>query len=525
MTEKDRIIELVKAGVLTTKEALDLIEGLARKEGEKSANRDFASSGSKEEAEAGIEAAASDMLVKSERIDSLNDQIQELESDLSDLQAELEEAEANQEEDLLKNLRQDFKDLHVEKDLIKDLDEVDNSKELDQINEEIKDLESHIQDQEVISQDKQAEIKELRSQLVALSKEIARLVKERDSLVKEVDGSDSQWFTDRLENLKDQFQFSEDWKEETSKKVNQAGENINKVVKDIVGSSKDFLDHFEWHKPDLRVFNLVSNSFNKEWQIEDSQPTIFDIKNANGDLVIQEGPVAHIEIKASITMFGKFNSSLEEAFEKRSTYRLTEDSLKLHIPNKRVQADIQITLPEGSYDYLSVNVLNGDLSLKDLTFSDLYLKATKGDISLDQVKASMVEVKGTSGDIKVLDSDLQDLIISSVNGDIKADGRLASSSLATTLGDIRLSLYGPSPVQVDTSTVYGDVKIALPLDKDLEVEGKSNFGKVYSRLSQTKIEASDGKDSSVTFSRLGQGQAIRVKAKTTQGNILLKDSE
>ena len=185
MTEKDRIIELVKAGVLTTKEALDLIEGLARKEGEKSANRDFASSGSKEEAEAGIEAAASDMLVKSERIDSLNDQIQELESDLSDLQAELEEAEANQEEDLLKNLRQDFKDLHVEKDLIKDLDEVDNSKELDQINEEIKDLESHIQDQEVISQDKQAEIKELRSQLVAFSKEIARLVKERDSLVKD----------------------------------------------------------------------------------------------------------------------------------------------------------------------------------------------------------------------------------------------------------------------------------------------------------------------------------------------------
>lgn len=47
-----------------------------------------------------------------------------------------------------------------------------------------------------------------------------------------------------FEDLKSQFEFSDDWKEETSKKAfDKAGKDFSKMIKDAVDTFKGSFDH------------------------------------------------------------------------------------------------------------------------------------------------------------------------------------------------------------------------------------------------------------------------------------------
>ena len=71
-----------------------------------------------------------------------------------------------------------------------------------------------------------------------------------------------------------------------------------------------------------------------------------------------------------------------------------------------------------------------------------------------------------------------------------------------------------------------DVKISLPEAVGLEIEAKSTFGKVQSRLSDIDSSLESGKKGKThRLRRIGAGEICRVKAQTTTGNVLFKDTE
>lgn len=532
MNERERIIELVKNGVLTTEEALDLIEGLAHKEDKQTVAKEFSVDSPKEIKSAGddIEDLASDITQRSAKVDSLDVQIEKLEEEIDQLETELEHTVKTLDGYQLDEIKQDIEDLKMEKQLVKEMVEIDNTDELKVIDKEIKDKEKELENQEAAASQTNRKLEELTFKITEKSLELDDLIDQRDLLLEEVNGSKSDSFSQTIEDLKKQLQFSDEFKENASESFNragdqmsQAGREFNRLFKDMMDTSKSVFKNFEWKKHEFKVPSLVQETFTKTWSVEDFQPTILDFKNANGEVKVLASESDNIQIEAQVTMYGKLDDGIEKAFEKRTIYKVDQDRLMLHIPNKRIKADLTIKLPQVTYDYVSFNLLNGDLDISDLVVNDIFVKTVNSKIEIQDLSATMAEIKGSNASVDLLDLDVQDLMVSTVSGDIIVSGDVLSASVQTTNGDIRATLLDEEMAHCEATSVNGDVKIAVPKSRDLEAEAKTSLGRVYSRLSKAD-EETNNKHNDVQYSRGQEGNPIRLKARTASGNILLKDS-
>lgn len=533
MNERERIIELVKNGVLSTEEGLDLIEGIANKETKERMNKEFSSMEEEkaESIEEDIESLASDMTAQSARLDEVNSEIIEREATLEELEARLQTLTDEYDDGTIDTLDAEITDLKEQKRLIEEMDEIDSTNEVAQINLKIDEKMRAIDAKEESLAGLNDEIEDLTVQITELSLELDNLMDERDALEKEVNGTQSERFASKIQELKSQLKFSDDWKKDASetmdkagKQVSNAGREVNRLVKDLVDSSKSFIHNFEWKKQEFKVPTLTSKEFTKKWTINEFDPTILDIKNANGDLIIETADVEDIDIEVEATIFGRLDTSIEEAFEQRTTFKVDSDRLKLHIPNKRIKASIKMILPKRKLDFITINVLNGDINVSDVTLTDLSANLTNGNIKLNGTKGSLVELKGTNSSFEVTNATIKDFLAGTVSGTVAVQGDVISSSINTTNGEVKASLTSPEMALFEANTVNGNIKVAVPSTRDLEAEAHTTFGKVYSRLSNIEEDIVGKNQNEITYRRENEGNAIRVKAKTTNGKVLFKDS-
>lgn len=576
MGERERILELVREGVLSVDEALDLLENVANKDSQKTEEREFTSEKSFEEKEAKkdtsaepemeeplfggnvepepepemnnaedmkqfeeeLEGLANDLNQYSVEIDGLNAKITKLKAERAEVEETLNEQKETMTEDYQetkKELENEVINLQKEIELISAMNEVDNHEEVKALNkdltqtlEELRALENEaVSDQEIRTLEERAE---------TLREEIKKLTEEKNNLLKEVHSIKMKQWTTKAKQMSENLDIPNEWREGANKTFNKANDifgetskSIGDVFRQTVRTTKDTLENIDWKDLDIN-FNIPREAkvkFDHEWLFEETTATILDFKNANGNIQFKPSENDNIKVNAKIKIHGNVEeASAFDAFEARSVIKIDDDRFTFHVPNKNVVADMVIYLPQRDYDYIRLNSFNGDVSFYDLHARDIYVKATNGDILLDNLEATMLEIKGTNGNITLKKTHLLDLLISTVNGDVRVVGNVQSSDVNTTNGDIRLTLKGEELIRIAGGSVNGDVKISLPADTGLEIEAKSTFGKVKSRLSN--IDSSlenERKGKSHSFRRIGTGDICRVNVQTTTGNVLFKDTD
>lgn len=589
MSERERILELVREGVISVDEGLDLLENVANKESQKTDEKEFTSDSrsenvadedtnktnaepkmeeplfgemheeketseaqTEEDSEAETENNAEDMKQfedeienlanelnqYSVQIDTLNESLTELRSELTEAEETLEERKENMTEDYEETrdaLKSDVVNLQKEIELISAMDEVDSTEELKSLNEDVtaalEELEAH--ENEAVTDE---EISALEERVESLRAEIKEMTAEKNKLLKEVHSIKMKQWTTKAKQMSENLDIPEEWREGANKTFTKANDifgetskTIGDVFRQTVRTTKDTFENIDWKDIDVN-FNFAREAkvnFEHEWLFEDTTATILDFKNANGKIQFKPSMNDNIKINAKIKIHGDVEEATPlDAFETRSVVKIDEDKFTFHVPNKRVVADMIIYLPERDYDYIRSNSFNGDVSFYDVKARDIYVKATNGDILFDGLDATMLEVKGTNGDITLKNVKLRDLLVSTVNGDARVIGYVKSSDINTTNGDIRLTLSGEKLIRIAGGSVNGDVKISLPAESGLEIEAKSTFGKVKSRL--TNVDTALGKEkkrNKHSIRRVGTGDICRINVQTTTGNILFKDSD
>ena len=569
MGERERILELVREGVITVDEGLDLLESLASKETQETEKREFTTERPvKKPAEPAMEEPvfedapeteeepsikdketmkkyedelenfANDITRYSVEIDAINGELTNLKADLADAEDELHDHKESMSEEYSeakKELEAQMINLKKEIDLISMIEEIDSTEELESLNneltstmEELRNLENHVATD--------AEIKALEEKAAALREEVKTQTDSKNERLKELHSLKMKQWSMKAKRASENFDIPEEWRDGANKTFNKAGDifeetskTIGNVFRQTMRSTKDALDNIDWKDLDinLTIPTGEKTTFKHEWLFEDTTATILDFKNANGDIQYKPSVNDNIKITAKVVIRGDIDgASPLEAFEEISVIKIDEDKFTFHVPNKKITANMIVYLPQRDYDYIRTNTFNGDTTFHDLNARDLYVKSTNGDVLLNNFEASMVEIKGTNGDITLKGAQLRDLLVSTVNGDIRTVGYVQSSDVGTTNGDIRLTLSGDDLIRVAGSSVNGDVKVSLPKEAGLELNARSTFGKIKSRLT----DATTSKDESIKgkathFQRIGTGEICRVNLQTTTGNILLKDTE
>ena len=532
MKERERVLELVKKGILTSEEALILLENMATEKDEKQ-----------------IEKAA-------EKVDTQNIGTTNKEDQVADLMDALEKGEA--EGPTVDSFEENTQD-SAEKDrenLERILDELATkanraSAELDEVNaeiagikEEIKEVAEEIgtldtkEELDALTEDEQVQRKDLHVLLAQLEEKLATQSTEKTALEEELKNIRKEQWKGQWNDTKEKVssQFSEEWKDQATDTFNQVGGKVAEVggqvgefLKKTFNSFSDTMnDNVEWKDIKMKVPGVATTKFDHEFNYPNPQASLIDVKVANGTVVFKTWDQEDVKVEAKIKLYGKMaGDSPMEAFLERSDIDVDDETISFQVPNKRVKADLTFYLPKRTYDHVSVKLLNGNVLVEELTAKDVYTKSTNGTITFKKIDATMLEIEGVNGEIKVLEGTILDNIIETVNGDVSISAAPESLSVSLINGDIRITAKEKTLRRVEASSANGNIKLALPNNLGVEGQVKTNLGSINSRLTDIEVvrEKKDRGNQQLHFRRVLEESMAQINASTTTGSIFLKDTD
>lgn len=532
MKERERVLELVKKGILTSEESLILLENMATEKDEKQ-----------------IEKAA-------EKVDTQNIGTTNKEDQVADLMDALEKGES--EGPTVDSFEENKRD-SAEKDrenLERILDELATkanraSAELDEVNaeiagikEEIKEVAEEIgtldtkEELDALTEDEQVQRKDLHVLLAQLEEKLATQSTEKTALEEELKNIRKEQWKGQWNDTKEKVssQFSEEWKDQATDTFNQVGGKVAEVggqvgefLKKTFNSFSDTMnDNVEWKDIKMKVPGVATTKFEHEFNYPNPQASLIDVKVANGTVVFKTWDQEDVKVEAKIKLYGKMaGDSPMEAFLERSDIDVDDETISFQVPNKRVKADLTFYLPKRTYDHVSVKLLNGNVLVEELTAKDVYTKSTNGTITFKKIDATMLEIEGVNGEIKVLEGTILDNIIETVNGDVSISAAPESLSVSLINGDIRITAKEKTLRRVEASSANGNIKLALPNDLGVEGQVKTNLGSINSRLTDIEVvrEKKDRGNQQLHFRRVLEESMAQINASTTTGSIFLKDTD
>lgn len=521
MKERERILDLVKKGILSTEEGLDLLESMATEKDEKQikkeADKVTASHKEKDQASQLIDKLENGEEEISEPVDPKERERQDQEN-LEKILDELA-TEANKTSARLDEVNAQFADNKAARNEKQEaLMQLNTKEELGELTEE----------ELAQRQTLEVEIKELEASGDTLLEEQLKLEAELKDIRK------NQW-SEKKETFTDKFELPDDWKDQATDTLNQVGEKMSEagsqlgkfLKKTFQTVSETVNDNMEWKDVSLRVPGIATTKFEHEFYYEAPAASILDIKAANGNVTLKTWDSNDVKVEAKIKLYGKMGAEPFEAFSERSQIEVNEDHISFQIPNKRVRADLVFYLPKRVYDHAAIKLLNGNIMIETLEAKDIYTKSTNGNIIVDQLTATMLEVEGVNGNIDIRNGNILDSIIETVNGTVTFGATAENLSVSLVNGDVRLTIKEDNLKKVEASSVNGNVKVALPDGIGLEGHAKTSLGSINSRLSNYEVvrEKKERTNQMLQFRRVSDGEIAQVQLSTTTGSIYLKDTD
>lgn len=521
MKERERILDLVKKGILSTEEGLDLLESMATEKDEKQikkeADKVTASHKEKDQASQLIDELENGEEKISEPVDPKEKERQDQEN-LEKILDELA-TEANKTSARLDEVNAQFADNKAARNEKQEaLMQLNTKEELGELTEE----------ELAQRQTLEAEIKELEATGDTLLEEQLKLEAELKDIRK------NQW-SEKKETFTDKFELPDDWKDQATDTLNQVGEKMSEagsqlgkfLKKTFQTVSETVNDNMEWKDVSLRVPGIATTKFEHEFYYKAPAASILDIKAANGNVTLKTWNSDDVKVEAKIKLYGKMGAEPFEAFSERSQIEVNEDHISFQIPNKRVRADLVFYLPKRVYDHAAIKLLNGNIMIETLEAKDIYTKSTNGNIIVNQLTATMLEVEGVNGNIDIRNGNILDSIIETVNGTVTFGATPENLSVSLVNGDVRLTIKEDNLKKVEASSVNGNVKVALPDSIGLEGHAKTSLGSINSRLSNYEVvrEKKERTNQMLQFRRVSDDEIAQVQLSTTTGSIYLKDTD
>lgn len=196
MNERERILDLVRQGVLSTDEGLELLENLAKQENKRMEAKEFDKEITTEtewdsydetvDYQQELEELANEMTQYSAELDRLNASITQQKQKRQAVKAELDQLKARAESEYTQAIekQQDrLADLREELTLVQAIDEVDNHDEVASLKEKIQAREEQLVDLKEDAYEATEQMIDLEEDLQDIDQELAELDEEKENFL------------------------------------------------------------------------------------------------------------------------------------------------------------------------------------------------------------------------------------------------------------------------------------------------------------------------------------------------------
>lgn len=479
MTQKKRIIELVKQNVLSMEEALQLLEAASYQQNDENETIDKNEFVTEyQEAQKAIEETIGQ--VSEEPTDETTKEEQaNIEVQLAELKTEL-----SKKEEALIIAKQRLREIEI----FAELDELTPEMETQRVS-----LSERV---EKISN----EIEEIKTKIALLKK----------SQVKQVQSQFKKMVEDTTEQV---TQAARDFGKEASKEGKNIKESVLKGIKDLVSN-------FDMKTININVPWVKSTKLEQTYVYDAKDLSQIDFSLVHGSIKLEAVETEQVEIAADITIFGNEERATLAEFESNSTIDVSDNRVLFHVKGATVAADLNVKVPKQLIEDVRIGAINGDIELEGLNVKELKLDSKNGDTKLNKITAEFIGLEGVNGDVHMEASVVKDFDYHNLNGDFRYKDQVGNLSANVINGDIVITKKDETASNLNIKTVAGDIKVAVPKGVNLEIDVQSSLGDFEHRL--TNIDTLGNLN---RFERHLNEQAplVKIEARTNTGDIYLKD--
>ncbi len=478
--EKERIIELVKQGVLSMEEALELLEAA----GEKESSKEFQAELNKEDVD-----HFSKEYQEAMEDETVTAKDKKEQADLSARVKELSEQLKKQEE-ALTIVSQRYREL--------------------EIFQEIDDLTPEMNKQ----------LEELTAQKVQLEQKIANTKLELEETQVELERINAEKFNQYSEDVKQFINGGAASAKRVGKTVADETKSLGQSLKSVV---KDISNSFQMKDINMgvKVPWLKSSVIEKTYEYDVHGLNSITVGVLNGSVSVYAHEKDTVFMSLEIREFGNDGEISVEAFEELNKIAYQEGAMIVDLKSPKYATEMELYIPAKVINEITLNLFNGDLEVKNIEGQSMNIKIKNGDIDLENVKASILSVDTINSDIEIAASHIEEVKIQNVNGDIRYKDTINQLAVHSANSDIFITKTNADASDIAVKSLSGNIKIALPVTLAVQGEIKTSIGEVFSRLSNAEIVS---KDNAHHIHREGDVPAT-VKVSITNGDIFVKDTD
>ncbi|WP_016897958.1 DUF4097 family beta strand repeat-containing protein [Aerococcus viridans] len=474
---KERILNLVKEGILTNEEAIILLENRAK---------------------------------QAESNPTTQKQVEEEKDILDDFYADWENDQAVNQDDITGRTQKVAIQKDLEASLATKLTERQNL-----VNQEGKSEVTHIEIDRLTEEINQLteQIHQLKEDIIQIDAENPRPSKETAQAESKVD--ESQPIEEETEeNAYDYKNIVGDFFTKTRSVLDQVQDKVSKTVK------------FEKGSGSIPIPKLITHDF--EATYEYTEPlSMVDIQIAAGQIELTSWDQPTTKLTVVGKLYGDFDEEdAQTTFEKRANLEFVDGALNLNMISRFIKTDIVVQVPKDRLDFIKARTISGPVTVEDMDTNDIYIQTVDGAINIENFTASMIEVDTKNGQLTLNDVEALDLVVKSLNGSERLKGHVENVLMETLNGDIVITMDAKPLVRAQVETKNGDIKLNMPAGTAVDGLAHTNQGEIMFRsdLIKSQSQVNDQFNKQKAFYHdVAEEKAYRVNLKTMRGNIRVKD--
>lgn len=474
---KERILNLVKEGILTNEEAIILLENRAK---------------------------------QAETNPTIQTQVEEEKDILDDFYANWENDQAVNQDDITGRTQKVAIQKDLEASLASKLTERQNL-----VNQEGKSEVTHIEIDRLTEEINQLteQIHQLKEDIIQIDAENprpSRATAQADSKVDESQPIEEE----TEENAYDYKNIVGDFFTKTRSVLDQVQDKVSKTVK------------FEKGSGSIPIPKLITHDF--EATYEYTEPlSMVDIQIAAGQIELTSWDQPTTKLTVVGKLYGDFDEEdAQTTFEKRANLEFVDGALNLNMISRFIKTDIVVQVPKDRLDFIKARTISGPVTVEDMDTNDIYIQTVDGAINIENFTASMIEVDTKNGQLTLNDVEALDLVVKSLNGSQRLKGHVENVLMETLNGDIVITMDAKPLVRAQVETKNGDIKLNMPAGTAVDGVAHTNQGEIMFRSdlikSQSQVNDQFNKQKAFYYDVAGE-KAYRVNLKTMRGNIRVKD--
>ncbi|WP_079478210.1 DUF4097 family beta strand repeat-containing protein [Halobacillus salinus] len=228
--------------------------------------------------------------------------------------------------------------------------------------------------------------------------------------------------------------------------------------------------------------------FDEQISLDAGELKDMDLWIANGSMKVRSTEKDYVYANYHVKVYQvQTEKEARDRFRDDGQFTLESGLLRVASPSKQVKVDVELFVPDQSYEFIKAQLTNGHFDLSSMRSDHLQVKTSNGKVQLDDIRGESCKVETGHGAVSLLKADFETCKVETVHGEITIEGSIGKSEANAISGLVTVRHNGDRAYQGTYKTSTGQVQVTVPKNKRLSGILRSHLGQINCRVPDKTI--------------------------------------